>query len=648
MPIASLRCCQPGRRPDCGSSWPDGPTRRSRRMSLMIILFGTRGSSGCWTRRPRRSVVRSDMHRELGWLLHGDQTQQDLLGLVTAAGGGLSARDLAELTGIGVYEIEETLRTVAGRSFTRLARYWQPGAEPVYVLGHEELQAAAAVALGSARLEGYRERLDHWAQNYSAQGWPAGTPEYLLRGYFRLLLDTADVPQLADCATDPARHDRMLDITGGDAVALTEITDVQDLLLRQGDYDLPVLARLNVHRSFLAARNAHVPVNLPSVWAAIGYPDRAEALARSITDPDRRAEALAGLVAAAVKDGDLDKARVLARSITGLKQWASVLADLAEATQRRVSLDRARALADRALELARSISEPGWQAEALAGVAIAVARAGDLDRAQELARSITDLARRARALAGVAEATGDLDRAQALAEQAEATAWSITDAGRQAEALADVAMAAAGAGDLGRALELSRSISSPGRQARGVGGRGDSAWRGPVTWTGRRNWPGQSATQARQAEALEGMAVSVARAGELDRAQALAEQAEAAAQSIIVLGEQGWAPSYLTAAMLGDLGQAQALARSITNADRRTRVLADLAEATAKAGDLDRALDLAQSITDPARRTRALTRVAEAAAGAGDLDRAQELAQSISDPYWQAEALAGGGSGGGP
>ena len=177
------------------------------------------------------------------------------------------------------------------------------------MLGHEELQAAAAAALGPARLEGYRERLDHWAQDYSAQGWPAGTPEYLLRGYFRLLLDTADVPRLTACATDRARHDRMLDITGGDAVALTEITDVQDLLLRRGDYDLPVLARLNVHRGFLAARNAHVPVNLPSVWAAIGYPDRAEALARSITDPDRRAEALAGLVAAAAKAGDLDQAR---------------------------------------------------------------------------------------------------------------------------------------------------------------------------------------------------------------------------------------------------------------------------------------------------------------------------------------------------
>ena len=137
------------------------------------------------------------------------------------------------MTGIAAYEIEEILRTVAGRSFTRMARYWQPSAaQPVYVLGHEELQAAAATTLGPTRLERYRERLDLWAQDYSAQGWPTSTPEYLLRGYFRLLLDTADVPRLTGCATDRARHDRMLEITGGDAVALSEITDVQDLLLR--------------------------------------------------------------------------------------------------------------------------------------------------------------------------------------------------------------------------------------------------------------------------------------------------------------------------------------------------------------------------------------------------------------------------------
>ena len=105
---------------------------------------------------PAAGVVRADMQRELKRLLRGTPAEQDLLGLVTAAGGGLSAPDLAGLTGIAVYDIEENLRAVAGRSFTRRAGHWQPGeAPPVYVLGHEELQVAAAAALGPGRLHGH-------------------------------------------------------------------------------------------------------------------------------------------------------------------------------------------------------------------------------------------------------------------------------------------------------------------------------------------------------------------------------------------------------------------------------------------------------------------------------------------------------------
>lgn len=42
-----------------------------------------------------------------------------------------------------------------------------------------------------------------------------------LTGYFRLLDDLGDLPWMTACALDTARHDRMLDLTGGDA-ALTE------------------------------------------------------------------------------------------------------------------------------------------------------------------------------------------------------------------------------------------------------------------------------------------------------------------------------------------------------------------------------------------------------------------------------------------
>jgi hypothetical protein len=94
-------------------------------------------------------VVRADMQRELKRLLQGTRVEQDLLGLVTAAGGGLSEKDLAALTGLPAFEIEENLHAVAGRTFTIRASRWQPGT--VYVLGHEELQTAAAASLGDDR-----------------------------------------------------------------------------------------------------------------------------------------------------------------------------------------------------------------------------------------------------------------------------------------------------------------------------------------------------------------------------------------------------------------------------------------------------------------------------------------------------------------
>jgi hypothetical protein len=90
------------------------------------------------------------------------------------------------------------------------------------------------------------------------------------------------------CATDQARHDRMLDITGGDSAALIEITDAQDAILGLDEIDLLAIARLAIHRSRIAERNAHIPTDLPALWVTIGHPARAEALARAAPGPDGR------------------------------------------------------------------------------------------------------------------------------------------------------------------------------------------------------------------------------------------------------------------------------------------------------------------------------------------------------------------------
>ena len=70
------------------------------------------------------------------------------------------------------------------------------------------------------------------------------------------------------------------------------------------------------------------------MWAAIGYPERAEALARAITDPAGQSQALIDLAQAAADEGDFDRSRALAdeaeavaRAITDPDGKARVLAE---------------------------------------------------------------------------------------------------------------------------------------------------------------------------------------------------------------------------------------------------------------------------------------------------------------------------------
>ena len=79
-------------------------------------------------------------------------------------------------------------------------------------------------------------------------------------------------------ATDSARHHRMLEATGGDAAALAEIAATHALITTSPSPDLLAALRLAWHREQLTNRNAHIPAQLPAVWATLGQPIRAEAL----------------------------------------------------------------------------------------------------------------------------------------------------------------------------------------------------------------------------------------------------------------------------------------------------------------------------------------------------------------------------------
>jgi hypothetical protein len=67
--------------------------------------------------------------------------------------------------------------------------------------------------------------------------------------------------------------------------------------------------------------------------------------------------------------------------------------------------------------------------------------------------------------------------------------------------------------------------------------------------------------------------------------------------------------------------------------------LREVPEALVGAGELGQAQALAGTITDPDSQSQALREVAEALVGAGEFGQAQALARTITDPYHQIEAL---------
>jgi hypothetical protein len=228
----------------------------------------------------------------------------------------------------------------------------------VYLFQHETLRAIAEEQLGFD-LHSYRQRIHRWAEPYREQKWPPATPRYLLRPYSRLLAAGQDLPRLVALLSDAHRHDRMLAATLTDATALAEITDAQQLLLGQPEPDLAALGLFAVERHRISLRNHALPAELPAVWVTLGQPDRAEALAHSITDLERRVTALSAVARALVQVGQWERAAQLAISAEQL---------------RRVVMGR--------------FSRAGGRATR--GVALALAQAGQGDWAERVARAIVE------------------------------------------------------------------------------------------------------------------------------------------------------------------------------------------------------------------------------------------------------------------
>jgi len=564
-----------------------------------------------------RGVERCARH-ELTQLLAGSQLQRDVLGLITVAGGALTLDDLAQLTERPLFEIEHLLGGLFGRSVGSRTGTSSTGFpdERVYLFTHETLRVVAEQQYDN-NLAAYRDQLYAWADTWRHRGWPADTPHYLLRNYPRMLASSGNVRRLVVCATDQIRHDRTRSLTGGDALAVTEISAAQQLVLAQPEPDFTGLVLLAVQQEHLTYRNRNIPTNLPAVWAMLGHVARAEALANGIPNPNQRVWALTRVVETLAASSDDDRTTRLTNETEALtahisqpNQRAWALAGLADAVATGGDHDRAEALTEQ-------ITDPYRRAEALARLAETVAACGDHDRAEALTAQITDPNQRAWALAGfpgLVAPGGDDDRADALIER-------ITDTNHRAWALARIADAVANDSEHGRATRLADETDTLSAQNTGLNQR---------------------------AQALGRLAKIAASGGDHRRAEVLITQItdpNQRAWGLAGLAEAAAACDHDRAARLAT--EAEALAAQITDPHLRAWGLARLTEAVAVCGDHDRAKSLAAQIADPNRQASALAELAEAAAACGDHDRAarlateaEALAAQITDPYWRACALS--------
>ncbi|MFE5689752.1 hypothetical protein ACFQ7Y_42360, partial [Streptomyces sp. NPDC056512] len=145
-------------------------------------------------------AVRADAERNLQALVAGGGLGLDLVGLTAASGGGLSAGDLAALTGRAVRQVELVLDGSVGRSFQRRPARWATAPDgavaSVLSFAHQALAEVAMDLLSPTSLSAYQARIHAYIDQWREEGWPATTPEYALIGYPEAVRLTTDTSRL--------------------------------------------------------------------------------------------------------------------------------------------------------------------------------------------------------------------------------------------------------------------------------------------------------------------------------------------------------------------------------------------------------------------------------------------------------------------
>ncbi|WP_433210461.1 hypothetical protein ACQP00_47935 [Dactylosporangium sp. CS-047395] len=390
----------------------------------------------------------------------------------------------------------------------------------------------------------------------------------------------------------------------------------------------------------LAVAAAGLSDRAASAWFA----DQAECCAAAMQFPGMRQQEVDVAGLAAVKAGDTDRAVRLLNLLPGPSAQVQQLRRLAETAARHGDREKAAAWIEQAADLCSTLDGAQDRADKCALVAIGFADLGDARRAVEMTERAVTTARqlepagRARVLCWCVEAAimaGNLDHAVALAREAEEAARSVADPRERSTQLAWVAglVAAVDAAWFARLLEEFDQSETRDQVL-------EHALRQPAGASPEHlhELAGMIHDPFRRAQALAGVAMSLACNGAFDDAVRCADQAEQIAQSIDTAEARTASLVAAINAMLriGDHDRAAALAAHLEPnvglldpvGQQALLRIAGL-EALVAVGDLAAALRLARTNENPSGDPSAITAVALAAVRAGLAARARDIVLSL-------------------
>jgi tetratricopeptide (TPR) repeat protein len=592
--------------------------------------------------------VKEDAERNLDALIAAGGLGEELVGL-TAAGGGLAAADLAELTGQSQRRIELVLGGSIGRAFQiRPTRYvTDSDGEPitVYSFAHQELLSSARQLLSPSALERYRDRLHAWVERAREAGWPSETPEWALTGYPRTLVELQDADRLIALATDSKRHERMWQVTGADLEALAEIADAFNVHGTRVRLDLSACVRLAHQRESLVEKTRNAPDGLIYAWASMGHLQRAAALAIHSAGSRRRLNFASDIIKAAGSTPEaLDAAAEIIKSLDPYdKPFA--LAYLGKALTDAGDVEKATEIASQARQWALDIPNASRRDDAAMACANLMARSGREEEGADLARNLLDEGMHGEALGSVAGELAQIGKhsdAINLAREAilRADNFSGPDQAGYALCLASRALALAGQHDeavdiVGQAVDLAANLERDEAEwlyrgaSMALAQAGHASGAMDLIRTFDSDWE--------RVHALGAVVEELTQTGKLREAAYFAQEAE----RIIFVANN---PEDHQEALMAVVGEALAISGNVRRAYEIGRSLTSssaiiaIADALAGCSQLDEAVELAQHAVDVSaamldiyRRAEALGQVSALLARCGRMQESSELAQYVAD-----------------